>query len=98
MKLKEGQIVLCNLKANDGKKSFELKNVIFSRPYDKERLRLSILNTEDKRLIKKFGAENDLIITSIEIMKELGFKHKTNKYHEGTKSNEQRNTTTGAYD
>lgn len=97
--MKDGQIVLCNLKLRSLKgKTIYLKDVIFSKPYDKERKVLIFSNIEDRNIICKTKLKEDLFILEVEIIKELGFKHNNNNFTKAIKSDEKRNTITGAYE
>lgn len=97
--MKDGQIVLCNLKLRtlSGRLVY-LKDIIFSKPYESERNVLIYSKIEDRNIICKTKLKEDLFILDIEIIKELGFKHKSNNFTKAIKSDEKRNTITGAYE
>lgn len=76
-----GQIVYCNLhlKTKNNKKVV-LKETVFSYDYEKKRTKLYWSVLDDKRLIKRTGFEEDLIIEKIDVIKELGYKNKSKEY------------------
>lgn len=97
--IERGQIVLCNLTLQDNKgKKIELKKVLFSFPYDRDRMYLHYSDFEDRRLIHKAKKKEDLRVLKIEVLKELGYKSNTKKYTEVKKNEEKRNNITGAYE
>lgn len=97
--MKRGQIVNCNLKLRDSKGNvFYLKDTIFSFPYDRDRYFLDFNNFEDRRIINKTKKNENLTVLDIEIIQELGWKHRTKDYTEAKKNDEKRNNITGAYE
>lgn len=97
--IKPGQIVYCNIKCKTLKnKIMEVKGIVYASEYSGFNPNLSFNNSDDRFTIRKFNVKEDLIITGIEIIKELGFKNKSKEFTEVKASDEKRNKITGAYE
>ena len=97
--MKKGEIIFCNLylKRKNGL-VIQLKECVFSKPYEKERNVLEYNNANDRVLINKTNLKEDLIIESIEIIKSVGFKHKGNAFSEVKKNDNNIRNAIGGYD
>lgn len=86
--LKLGQIGLCNLVLktkpvqNKKQKTIKLNKIVFSQPYSHLRKELKVDDFNDIRTIHKAKVDENLIIESIEVLVELGYKHKGNGFTE----------------
>lgn len=93
-----GQIVYCKMVcATKSGKILIAKPFVYAYPYVATN-ELSYLIQDDKLVIRKFNVKEDLIIKSIEIISYHGFKNKSKEFTEVKKSDEKRNTITGAYE
>lgn len=79
------EIFYCNLTLQNGKETIFLKNVVYKY--------------EDGYFKNiRLGIKNPLKVLKIDIITSLGFENLSNEYTEVKKSDEKRNTTTGAYE
>jgi hypothetical protein len=87
-----GEILFCNLILTHNHKEYHILNVVYKHNndyiYDRKYI-IDRLNLKDVKELK---------IKSIEVIKSLGFENKEKDYLQVKRSNEKRNTTTGAYD
>lgn len=82
--MKENIIYFVNLylKTKSNKK-IKLKEIVFSlKKGQSNRNKLLFNNKEDRLIISQTNLKEDLFIEKIEILKELGLKHQSQKYTE----------------
>jgi len=77
------EILFCNITVLDGKNKIVIEKVVL---------------LEDENTYKERKSKVELKIVNREIIKSLGFENKATGFTEATKSDEKRNTITGAYD
>ena len=97
--MKDGEIVYCNLhlKRKNGL-VVQIKGCIFSKPYNEERTELNYKNSNDRRLINQTKLKENFKIEKIEIIKTLGFKHKSEYFTKVTKKQDTFRNVMGGYD
>jgi len=99
--MEKGQIVYCNLTLKTIKGQIvKINKCVFSQPYEeKKRDFLNFENAFDRILINKTKLKENLKIEKIDVITEVGFIHKSNKYSMVKQNdNNIRNKITGAYE
>ena len=97
MQIKEGEIVVCNLKLKSKNKITILNDIIFSRFYVDKYPRL--YKKQYKYFFNKHKLKDDFYeVVNIEILLRAGFKHKSKKYIKANKSDVTRDVISGKYD
>ena len=97
-KVELGEIVYCNIKVYDGKNFHLIEKIVFSNPYDFERLEFNANIAEDNRYFKDINNKTKLKIINIDIIERLGYRNKSKGYTEVKANTEIRNKITGAYE
>lgn len=88
--VKINEIVYCNAKFKHNKKVYQLEKIVFRNEGN------NIYNR--RHILDNLKIKESVILYDIEIIERLGFKNKSIGHHKAIKNNEQRNTTTGAYE